>query len=124
MRLEVGFPFQIDDRGRVADPRYEVHVRQLIEQLLFTSRGERVNRPDLGAGLLELLFAPASSELVAVAEHQVAASLARWLSEVILVEGVRVEAFQSSLRVTVQYVLRRNQKREVAVFEHQGEGVS
>jgi len=122
MQIQVGFPFQIDDRGRVADPAYEEHVRQLIEQLLFTSRGERVNRPDLGAGLLELLFAAASSELVAVAEHQVAASLARWLGELILVEVVRVEAVQSSLKVTVQYVLRRNQQREVAVFEHEGEG--
>lgn len=122
MQIQVGFPFQIDDRGRVADPAYEVHVRQLIEQLLFTSRGERVNRPDLGAGLLELVFAAASSELVAVAEHQVAASLARWLGELILVEAVRVEAVQSSLKVTVQYVLRRNQQREVAVFEHEGEG--
>jgi uncharacterized protein len=124
MQIQVGFPFQIDDRGRVADPSYEVHVRQLIEQLLFTSRGERVNRPDLGAGLLELLFAPASTELMAVAEHQVAASLSRWLGELILVQGVRVETFQSSVRVTVQYVLRRTQQREVAVFEHQGEGVA
>lgn len=122
MQIQVGFPFQIDDRGRVADPAYEEHVHQLIEQLLFTSRGERVNRPDLGAGLLELIFAAASSELVAVAEHQVAASLSRWLGELILVEAVRVEAFQSSLKVTVQYVLRRNQQREVAVFEHEGEG--
>jgi uncharacterized protein len=120
MRLEVGFPFQIDDRGRVADPPYAEHVRQLIEQLLFTERGERVNRPTLGAGLLELIFAPASAELIAVAEHQVASSLNLWLGEMIQVEAVRVAVSDGSrLTVTVQYLLRRNQQRQVAVFEHQ-----
>jgi|SRR5215213_6490142 len=119
MRLEVGFPFQIDDRGRVADPPYAEHVRQLIEQLLFTERGERVNRPDLGSGLLELVFAPVSSELVAVTEHQVAASLNRWLGELIVVESVQVQGTDDVIQVTVQYVLRRNQQRQVAVFEHQ-----
>lgn len=122
MRLEVGFPFQIDDRGRVADPPYAEHVRQLIEQLLFTDRGDRVNRPDLGAGLLELIFAPASAELVAVAQSQVAAALNRWLGEKILVEAVQVAVSEGNrLTVTVQYVLRLNQKRQVAVFEHQVE---
>ena len=120
MRLEVGFPFQIDDRGRVADPPYAEHVKQLIEQLLFTERGERVNRPDLGAGLLELIFAPASAELVAVAQSQVAAALNRWLGEKILVEVVQVVVSEGNrLTVTVQYVLRLNQQRQVAVFEHQ-----
>ncbi|HKV06767.1 MAG TPA: GPW/gp25 family protein [Thermoanaerobaculia bacterium] len=120
MRLEVGFPFQIDDRGRVADPTYSAHVEQLIEQLLFTERGDRVNRPDLGAGLLELIFAPASAEIVAVAQSQVAAALNRWLGEKIQVESVQVVVSEGNrLTVTVQYVLRLNQQRQVAVFEHQ-----
>jgi phage baseplate assembly protein W len=120
MRLEVGFPFQIDDRGRVADPPYGEHVKQLIEQLLFTERGERVNRPDLGAGLLELIFSPASTELVAVAQSQVSAALNRWLGEKILVEAVQVVVSEGNrLTVTVQYVLRLNQQRQVAVFEHE-----
>lgn len=122
MRLEVGFPFQIDDRGRVADPKYPEHVEQLIEQLLFTDRGDRVNRPDLGAGLLELIFAPASAEVIAVVQSQVAAALNRWLGEKILVESVQVVVSEGNrLTVTVQYVLRLNQQRQVAVFEHQAE---
>lgn len=122
MRLEVGFPFQIDDRGRVADPSYTEHVKQLIEQLLFTDRGDRVNRPDLGAGLLELIFSAASAELVAVTQSQVAASLNRWLSDKILAESVEVVVSEGNrVIVTVQYVLLLNQQRQVAVFEHQVE---
>ena len=44
-------------------PRHDEHVRDLIEQLLFTSPGERVMRPDFGCGLLDLVFAPNSPEL-------------------------------------------------------------
>ena len=120
MRIDVGFPFRTDDSGRLADPPYEEHVRELIEQLLFTAHGERVNRPDLGAGLLELLFAPASMEVVSVAEHQVAGALNRWLGELIQVETVRVESDVSKLRILVRYILRRNQQHQAAVFEHPG----
>jgi hypothetical protein len=120
MRIDVGFPFRTDDSGRLYDPAYEEHVRQLIEQLLFTAHGERVNRPDLGAGLLELLFAPASSEVISVAEHQVAGSLNRWLGELIQVESVRVGSEVSRLRIEVLYILRRNQQHQAAVFEHTG----
>ena len=114
--LEVGFPFRVDAFGRVADPGYPEHVRQLIEQLLFTDAGERVNRPDLGAGLLRRLFGSENAELIAVTEHQVSTSLARWLGQVIEVRAVRVTTEDSELTVTVQYVLRKDRSSQTEVF--------
>jgi uncharacterized protein len=114
--MEVGFPFEIDERGRVADPPYEEHVRELIEQLLFTAPGERVNRPDLGAGLIRLLFSPLTSELLAVTQHRVMGELNRWLGLIIQTEGVRVEAVESEVQVTVDYILRRSRQRKTAIF--------
>ena len=55
--MNVSFPFQFDGRGRTLDPQDD-YLRQLVEQVLFTSPGERVNMPDFGSGLLQLPFAP------------------------------------------------------------------
>jgi phage baseplate assembly protein W len=115
--MEVGFPFAVDGRGRLADPDYEEHVRQLIEQVLFTSPGQRVNRPDFGAGLLELIFGSLSVELLAATELAVQGALERWLGQVIDLEQVLVEREESKLTVTVRYMLRRDQRRRVERFE-------
>lgn len=114
--MEVGFPFEVDERGRIADPAYPEHIRELIEQLLFTNAGERVNRPDLGCGLLQLIFSPLSGELVAVAEFRISGEINRWLGQLIQVESVRVRATASELTVHVEYLLRRNRQRQVAIF--------
>ena len=61
--MNIDFPFQFDRRGRTATTSDAGHVRDMIEQLLFTNPGERVNRPDFGSGLQQLVFAPNSTEL-------------------------------------------------------------
>ena len=64
--MHAAFPYRIDGRGRSAEPENEdAHVRELIEQVLFTVPGERVMRPDFGCGLMQLVFAPNSDELAA-----------------------------------------------------------
>ncbi|WP_232784485.1 GPW/gp25 family protein, partial [Carbonactinospora thermoautotrophica] len=89
-RTDIAFPFRIDRRGRTADAAYEDHVRDMIEQLLFTSPGERVMRPDFGCGLLDLVFAPNSPELASALQLSVQAALQRWLGDVIEVESLEV----------------------------------
>lgn len=116
---EIGFPFRIDTRGRVADADEEAHVRHLIEQLLFTAPGERVNRPEFGSGLMQLVFAPNSPELATTVEFMVQGALQQWLGERIQVERVEATSDDSRLRVTVQYILRRNQQRREAQFERE-----
>ncbi|MGH2367093.1 MAG: GPW/gp25 family protein, partial [Chloroflexota bacterium] len=105
--------------GRTAQTAGDEHLRDLIEQVLFTSPGERVNRPTFGSGLLQLVFAPNSDELATATQFLVQGALQQWLNELIQVEAVGVENEDSTLRVTVQYVVRRNQQRQVAQFARQ-----
>ena len=64
----------------------------MIEQMLFTNPGERVNRPDFGSGLMQLVFAPNSPELAAALEFTLQAALDRWLGDVIEVATSRSPA--------------------------------
>ena len=114
--MNVAFPYDFDSRGRTADATEEQHISQLIEQLLFTSPGERVNRPTFGTGLLQLVFAPNSSELAAATQLMVQGALQQWLGELIQVEAVEVTNEDATLRVQVRYSLRRTQQRRLAEF--------
>jgi len=68
---DIDYPYHFDSRGRTATADYADHVRDLIEQVLFTSPGERVNRPNFGCGLRQLIFAPASDELATATQFLV-----------------------------------------------------
>lgn len=111
-----GFPFRIDARGRSADASEAEHLRQLVEQVLFTSPGERVNRPEFGAGLNELVFEPASPELVSALQGMVRAALQRYLGELLRVEQLEVRAEEETVFVTVGYVDLRTQESTTATF--------
>jgi len=113
---QVDYPFHFDHRGRTAGAGEEDHIRDLIEQVLFTAPGERVNRPDFGSGLMELVFAPASDELAAATEFLVQGALQRWLGDLIQVDAVQVVSRDAALEVTVRYTIRRTQTRHVAEF--------
>jgi phage baseplate assembly protein W len=115
--MHVDYPYSFDLRGRTRATDYEEHIRDLIEQVLFTVPGERVNRPEFGSGLLQLVFAPNSDELATATQFTVQAALQRWLGELIMVESVAVESDDSLLRVVVQYVVRRTQQRRVDQFQ-------
>jgi uncharacterized protein len=110
------FPLHLDGRGHTATTDPDGHVRDLVEQLLFTAPGERVNRPTFGTGLLQLVFLPNSEPLAAATQAAVQGALAQWLGDVVAVEDVTVEADDEVLRVTVRYLVRRTQQRQVASF--------
>ena len=98
--MNIDFPYRFDGRGRTAETDDDEHVRDMIEQLLFTAPGERVNRPDaLGAGALELVFAPNGDALAAATRLSVQAALQEWLGDVIEVSDVDVEASDATLRL-------------------------
>ncbi len=117
--MQIKYPFQIDGRGRVAETNYDAHIRQLIEQVLFTEPGERVNRPDFGSGLKQLIFAPNSSELAATVQLLVQGSLEQWLGDLILLEAVDIDTIDSRLEITVEYIVRQNQQRQLAQFSRE-----
>ena len=117
--MQIDYPFHLNVRGRTADADQEDHIRDLIEQVLFTSPGERVNRPDFGSGLMQFVFAPNSDELATATQFLVQGALQQWLGELIQVETAQVESEEATLRVTIQYVIRRNQERRVAQFSRE-----
>jgi len=104
--MQIDFPFRFDRRGATATTGYADHVRDMIEQLLFTAPGERINRPDFGCGLAQLVFAPNSPELAAAVECTVQGALVQWLGDLVDVHSLEVEARESVLRVALAYVLR------------------
>lgn len=119
--LNINFPFQFDTRGRTAAAGDEKHIRDLIEQVLFTSPGERVNRPTFGCGLMQLVFQPNSDELAATTQFLVQGALQQWLGDLIQADEVRVESEDSSLHVTIVYTIRRTGERKVAEFTRGGQ---
>jgi Bacteriophage baseplate protein W len=114
--MNVDFPYHFDPRGRTAEIDYDAHIRDLIEQVLFTAPGERVNRPDFGSGLLRLVFAPNSNELAATTQYLVQGSLQQYLGDLIQVDAVDVISEDSTLRVSVRYLVRRTQTLQTAEF--------
>ncbi|MFI6692849.1 GPW/gp25 family protein [Streptomyces sp. NPDC050433] len=116
-RTDIAFPFHADRRGRTAHAGHGDHVHDLVEQLLFTSPGERVMRPDFGCGLLDLVFAPNSPELVSTLELSVQAALQRWLGDLIDVEALDVVSEDHVVRVYLSYVVRATGARRDDVFE-------
>src|SRR5919112_3150066 len=99
MKLFLDFPFHIDGSGRAAETAENDHVRDLIFQVLFTDPGERVNRPDFGCGLKQLVFMPNSDVLATATQFLVQGSLQRWLETVIQVERVLVTSEEERLVV-------------------------
>jgi uncharacterized protein len=113
--MQLAFPYRIGHTGRTSND-HGTHLRDLIEQVLFTAPSERVNRPDFGAGLLELVFAAESDELLAATRFMVQGALQQWLGDLIEVEAVAVDREDASLQITVQFVERRTQERQLAHF--------
>jgi phage baseplate assembly protein W len=114
--MHIDYPWHPGERGRTAGMDGDDHIRDMIEQVLFTAPGERVNRPTFGSGLRQLVFAPNSPELAAATQFAVQGALQQWLGDVIAIEAVTAESEDSTLRVQVQYVVRRTQQRKVAEF--------
>ncbi len=104
--MNIDYPFHFDALGRTARTGDADHVRDMIEQFLFTSPGERVNRPDFGSGLLQMVFAPNSPELAATLQFTVQAGLQRWLGDLIELQDLQVDSQEAILSVEIRYKLR------------------
>lgn len=115
----LGYPFSIDQNGRTETVEEDRHIRQLIEQVLFTVPSERVNRPAFGTPINQLVFAPNSSELATATQVLIQGSLQQWLGNIIRVESVEVESEESTMHVTIRYVVTRTQQRRIEAFSRE-----
>ena len=114
--MNYSFPFKIDKNGNTATVNDETHIKQMIEQILFTSPGERVNRPDFGCGLNQLVFASNSDELVISTQFLVQGSLQKWLGDLVTVESVMIKNDESKLVITIQYRIKNKSVSNVSQF--------
>ncbi len=114
--MDVDFSYHFDSRGRTATTDRDDHVRDMIEQLIFTNPGERVNRPDFGSGLLQLVFGPNSPELAATVQFTLQAALQRWLGDLIQVRDLEVTSEDSTLRISLTYALVATGEEATATF--------
>ena len=110
--MNIDFPFHFDSRGQTAKAEYDQHIRDMIEQLIFTNPGERVNRPDFGTGLLQLIFAPNSPELAATVQFTVQAAIQQWLGDVIELGELEVTSVDSTLQLDLSYIVRRTAEQQ------------
>lgn len=113
--MQIAYPLAVA-YSEVATAAPDAHIRQMMEQVLFTNPGERVNRPDFGCGLFAAVFEPMSSEMLSVTQALVHANLVKWLGDLIRIEDVHVQMNDTRLIVTVAYAVLRGGERRTETF--------
>jgi phage baseplate assembly protein W len=114
--MDIAFPYGFDHTGRTASTDPSSHINDLIEQVLLTSPGDRVNRPTFGTGTGQLVFAPNSDTMAMAQQKLIQACLQQWLSDLIQVRSVTVENDDAILRITVVYTVIMTQEQQAAQF--------
>ena len=112
--MNIDFLFHFDASGRTATADDDAHIREMIEQLLFTNPGERVNRPDFGSGLMQLVFAPNSPEIAAALQFTLRGAIQRWLGDLIELQDLQVTSVDSTLTIDLQYLRRQTGRTQTA----------
>ena len=107
----LNFPFKIGDQGSVAVTDTDSHIRQEIEQILFTNPGERVNLPEFGCGIRNLVFAGNDPTIATTAQFIISQSLQRWLGDKINVELVNVKNEEETLLVEIIFSRKDTSER-------------
>lgn len=115
----IHYPFALDNSlGTLAEePVYSQHVEQMIKQILFTSPGERINRPDFGCGLNRMVFAPNSDSTANLTQVMIVQALQKWIGNLIEVIDVKVTANNEKLEIGIVYVLKARQERRYLNLE-------
>jgi phage baseplate assembly protein W len=114
-RHDYAFPFRIDPAsGQAAQTPYQAHVEQMIRQVLLTNRGERIDLPEFGCGLRQLIFAPHNSALDSATNLVVQQALTRWMAGIITVQQVIVVPLTSTddpsqLQIQINYTMLATQ---------------
>jgi hypothetical protein len=118
--MNVAFPYAFDSTGHTAQTDLPGHINDMIEQILLTAPGERVNRPTFGCGVIQLVFAGNSDSLAAAQQQVIQTSLLQWLSDLIQVNAVYVQAQESNLLITIVYTIIATQEQQTQQFVYGG----
>jgi len=107
-----GFPFRIDRAGRVFADRGDSLLRGKILQLLLTSPGERVNLPEFGTRLRDLVFDPNNDVLAAATEFAVNRALQTFLGDEVHADKVQISSRDNELLVDIVYLRKADLRTE------------
>lgn len=118
--MNLAFAYNFDSIGHTAQTDLLTHIENMIEQILFTSPGERVNRPTFGSGTAQLVFAPNSDVLAGAQQQAIQAGLQQWLFDLIRVQSVTVAANDATLQITVVYTVIQTQQQRTQQFVYGG----
>jgi phage baseplate assembly protein W len=100
----LAFPFGIDVLGSISAEGGSALLRGKILQLLLTSPGERVNLPDYGTRLRDLVFDPNADVLAATTEFMIQRALQKYMADEIRVEQVAISVNDNVLQVNIVYL--------------------
>ncbi|MBK7465782.1 MAG: GPW/gp25 family protein [Saprospiraceae bacterium] len=114
--LNIDSSLKFNNQGQTSLINHENHIRNMIENLLFTSPGERVNRPDFGSGLFQMVFEPNNTEVAGTLQFLLQAALNQWMGTLIELNKVEINALDANLEVTVVYTLSYNKDQQIATF--------
>ena len=103
--IEIAFPYGLETAAARPPLIYNNHVEQMLELLLLTRPGERVNLPTFGCGLLDQVFAPNSPEIAAALNVTIAAAINLWLQDVVSLTSLDVSVQENQLNVNIAYTV-------------------
>jgi len=115
--MNIAYPLRVDQNGLFASVDDERHIEQLIEQVLFTAPGERVNMPDFGTGLSRFVFSTSSAEVISAVQLLVQGALQQWLGNIIQVQVVQITIEDAVLTILVSYIIKRTRQQVVSQFQ-------
>jgi phage baseplate assembly protein W len=111
----LNYPYGVSSTGAPSTTNPDDHLRDLILQVLFTNPGERVNLPEFGAGVQQLVFAPNSDTLRTSAQFLISNSLQRWLGDRIDISQVSLTSQpgqEETVTIEIVYVVKSTQQRQ------------
>jgi phage baseplate assembly protein W len=107
------YPFAVDQGlgAWMQEHDYGKHVEQLMMQVLFTNPGERINLPDFGCGIRQMVFAPNSDVTANLVQVMIQQALTTWLPTLITVIDVKATANDDKLEINIVYLIIAIQQR-------------
>lgn len=106
------FPFGIGEDRRIRTTDTYDHIKDEIIIILLTSPGERVNQPEFGCGLKEMVFAPNDEILSTMVDFKIVQALDRWLGDKILTDQVNVQSTDENLLIEIVYTVRETSEQD------------
>ncbi|HEY4389656.1 MAG TPA: GPW/gp25 family protein [Ktedonobacteraceae bacterium] len=121
--MNIAYPLKVDQNGLFASADDEQHIAQLIEQVLFTTPGERVNLPEFGTSLSRFVFSTSNTEIISAVQLLVQGALQQWLGNLIQVQMVQITIEDSTLNINVSYIIKQTRKQMISQFKNESQQV-